>query len=278
VKAVVSFAAALAFAVFAGSAAGKEVESAKVCGPSDCTILKDREKAALLAEAEAPGSPPPAASFYTVELKIDAEGQTSTFTLYYVPSTRMARPAREQRGDAGPSVPAWSKVTPAAARVLRDAARRLEPFPKPRLASVRIGAKTVVDGADSYLRLFELPRTSGALPGGLPVAYSQWIDLRSQEPSPWTDGSRDLSFSPSAGLLERGGQVVRIPEKLLSDLRAGRALSARDGGGFPWPTLAGALAATLAGAFVIALLLRRLRTPARAGVTARGGDAATRRA
>ncbi|MDQ3889113.1 MAG: hypothetical protein M3312_00975 [Actinomycetota bacterium] len=272
-----SFAAALAFAVFAASAAAKEIESATICGPSDCTELKDREKAAVLAEAEGPGSPPPASSFYTLELRIDAEDQTSTFTIYYVPSAAMARPAREQGGDAGPSSPVWSRVTPAAARLLKVATRGLEPFPKPQLSSVEIGSKTVVDGADSYLRLFELPRTSGALPSGLPVVYSEWIDLRSQRPSPWTDGSRDLSFSPRAGLLERGGQVVRIPEELLADVRAGRALSTPGGGGFPWPTLAGGLAATLAGAFVIALLLRRRRTPARPGAAA-GGDAATRRA
>jgi hypothetical protein len=258
-------AASLAFAAFATVAAAKEVKSAKVCGPSDCVAVNDREKASLLVGGDGgPGSPPPASSFYTVEVAIDAEGETHTWTLYYVPSAAMTRPAYDPRGETGPSFHTWSTVGSRTADLFGAVTKGLEPFPKPDLSSVAIGSKTVVEGADSYLRLYDLPRTSGALQGALPVEYSEWIDLRSTEPTPWTDLPRDLSFSPSAGLMERGGQVVKISDELLADLRAGEPLAAGDDGGaptFPWTALAATLAAALAGAIAIAVLLRRLRIP-----------------
>jgi hypothetical protein len=251
-------AAALAFAVVAGSAAAKEIKSAKVCGASECVTVTDREKANSLLASDAPGSPPPAAGFYTVEVTVDAEGEVATWTFYYVPSARMARAAYEPGGEAGPSVHAWGNVSPEAAAIFREIVRGLEPFPKPHLSSAVIGSKTVVGGADSYLRLFELPHTTA---GGLPVAYSEWIDLRSTHPTPWTDTSRDLSFSPSTGLLERGGQVVQVPDELLADMRAGRPLTVGDDAALAWRRLVATLAIALAAAVAIAFLFRRLGAP-----------------
>jgi hypothetical protein len=257
--AVSLFAAALAFAGLATSAAAKEkIKSAKVCGASDCVTVTDRENVNVLVGSETVGAPPPASTFYTVELAMGAEGEIRS-TFYYIPSAAMARPASKS-GQAGPSLRRWATVTPDAAALFREFVRGLEPFPKPHLSSVQIGSNTVVDGADSYLRLFELPSTSSA---GALLAYSESIDLRSTQPTPWTDSSSDLSFSPSAGLLARGGQAVRIPEELLADLRAGRPLAADDDGApFAWPTLVATLAAALAAVVAIAYLLRRARIPA----------------
>jgi hypothetical protein len=267
------FAAALAFAALATSAAAKEIKSAKVCGPSDCVTVTDREKAILLIGGDGgePGSPPPAASFYTVEVTIDVEAERPVnWTLYYVPSAGMTRPAYEPDGEAGPSVPTWGTVPSATSALFREVTKGMEPFRKPDLTSVAIGSRTVVAGADSYLRLFELPPTRAS--GSLPTEYSQAIDLRSKQPTPWTDMPSDLSFSPSAGKLERGGQVVNVPEELLADLRAAQPLSAADNGRpggrgsgdgseFPWVTLGATLTAALAVGLAIALLLRRVRLP-----------------
>lgn len=255
------FAAALAFVLLATSAAAKErIKSAKVCGASGCVTVTDREKANSLVGSDTLVSPPPPStpppppsSFYTVELSMGADGNIRS-TFYYVPSVAMARPAH-MPGQAGPSLRLWLTVRPEAAALFREVTVGLEPFPKPRLSSVRIGSKTIVDGADSYLRLFELPSTSGL---GELLAYSESIDLRSTQPTPWTDSSSDLSFSPSAGLLARGGQAVRIPEGLLADLRAGRPLGGgEDVGPVAWPTFVAMLAAVLAAVGAIAYLLRR---------------------
>jgi hypothetical protein len=260
------FAAALAFAALAASAAAKEVKSAKVCGPSDCVAVTDREQATLLVGGDGgPGSPPRASSFYTVEVTvtIDEEGGTGTWSFYYVPSSGMTRPAYDPRGDMGPSTHAWWAVDGKTAALFANVTEGLEPFPRPDVSSVVIGSKEVVAGADSYLRLYELPPARGGLPGGLPVSYSEWVNLRSSTPTPWTDLPRDLSFSPSAGLMERGGQVVRLPEELLADLRAGRPLAgdASDGASFPWRTLVLALALALVLAAAVALVLRRVGLP-----------------
>ena len=259
------FVAALAFALLATSAAAKErIKSARVCGASECVTVTDRKKANLLVSFDAPASPPPASPFYTVELAMGAEGEIRS-TFYYVPSGGVARPANEP-GQAGPSLRLWSTVRPKAAALFREVARGLDPFPRPRLSSVQIGSKTVVDGADSYLRLFELPDTSGT--GGLPLAYSAWIDLRTAQPTPWTDSAHDLSFSPNGGLLARGGQPVRIPEELLADMRAGRPLGTDDDGAvFAWPALVATLAAALAAAVALTFFRRRARIPRPAAAT-----------
>lgn len=259
------FAAALAFALLATSAAAKErIKSARVCGAFECVTVTDRKKANLLVSFDASGSPPPASPFYTVELAMGAGGGIRS-TFYYVPSAGMARPANEP-SQAGPSLRLWSTVAPEAAALFREVARALEPFPKPRLSSVQVGSKTMIDGADSYLRLFELPDTSGT--GGLPLAYSEWVDLRAAQPTPWTDSASDLSFSPSGGLLARGGQAVRIPEELLADMVAGRPLEGGDDGAFSaWRTLVATLGAALAAAVTLAFVLRRVRMPRPASAT-----------
>ena len=259
------FAAALALAALATPAAAKEVKSAKVCGPSDCVTVENRWKATLLVSGEGgPGSPPPASPFYTVEVRIEVpeeEEAVPAWTFYYVPSAEMTRPAYDPRGDTGPSTHSWWTADSRAVALLDRITKGLEPFPKPDLSAVVTRSKTITQGADSYLALYELPNTRGGRSGSLPVEYSEWINLRSAQPSPWTDLPQDLSFSPSAGLMERGGQVVRIPEELLADIQAGRPLAAEPAGGasFPWTTLAATLAAALAALVAIALLLRRVR-------------------
>ena len=252
------FAAAVAFAVLTASAAAKEIKSATVCGPADCVTVTDREEVMLLLGGEETG-PPPASSFYAVEFAVDVESEP-TWTVYYVPSAASTRPAYEPHGQAGPSLHVWSALTPAAAALFGEVTRGLEPFPKPDVSSVVVGSKTVAGDADSYLGLFELPPASGE--GGV-LAYSQGIDLRSAQPTPWTDTPSDLSFSPSAGLLARGGQLVRIPDELLADLSAGRPLGVEDdGAALPWTTLAATLATAFTAAVALAFLVRRVCTPA----------------
>jgi hypothetical protein len=214
------FAASLTFFGPAAAQAKERITSAKVCGSTGCLTVNDARKASTLDGDGRVVPPPPAAGFYTVELAQGAGGRIRS-TFYYVPSAATTLHAFKS-GQSGPSVRRWKAIAPRAVALLREVTRGLKPFPRPRLSSVRIGAKTVVAEADSYLRLFELPSTSAA---GGSLAYSESIDLRSARPTPWTDADRDLSFSPSGGLLARGGQAVRIPEALLSDLRAGRALA-----------------------------------------------------
>jgi hypothetical protein len=50
------------------------------------------------------------------------------------------------------------------------------------------------------------------------------IDLRSAEPTPWTDGAREFMFSPQAKALERGGALYELPDWLSSDVAAAQPL------------------------------------------------------
>ena len=63
--------------------------------------------------------------------------------------------------------------------------------------------------------------------------YAAPRNLRSNRPSPWTDGKRELAFSPSTKLVESGYEPVRIPDGIVDDL-VGRTLREESGRGVPW--------------------------------------------
>ncbi|HXF97159.1 MAG TPA: hypothetical protein VNJ46_00935, partial [Gaiellaceae bacterium] len=217
-----ALAASAVVALPSTAAAKGRVESVRVCGPRACVTVASDRRAALLLLVRPAGvaSTPRPSPFYRVEVASEARGEARE-AFFYVPAAAALRPAAGP-GLAGPSLRQWLAVTPEAAARYRALVRGLAPFPAPRLAAVRVGGRTVVEGAGTYLRLFDLP-SAGA--GSRRLAFPLPIDLRAERPSPWTGGPEDLSFSARTGYLARGGEVVRVPEGLLDDLRAGRALA-----------------------------------------------------
>jgi hypothetical protein len=119
----------------AGVAAAKKPVSAKVCGPSECRTVKDRQTLIALTEGGPPADPPRSgAGWYTVRTTIEIDhGRRDHFSSAIVPSAGLLR-----GGDAGQGY-AWMPVTAATARAYRRVTNGLAPFPAGTLKGVAPG-------------------------------------------------------------------------------------------------------------------------------------------
>ena len=163
----------------AGAAAAKKPVAAKVCGPSDCRTVKDREALMALTEGGPPTDPPDRASgWYSVRMTIEIDhGRRDSFPLVIVPGAGLMR-----GGDAGQGY-AWMPVAPTAVREYRRVTRGLAPFPAGALKGVgppRVRVDEVV-----------LPRAEAEPDGG-------------SSPLPWIAGGVVLLALAGALIRRRG--------------------------------------------------------------------------
>jgi hypothetical protein len=246
--------------VAAAPASAKELQSVAVCGVSDCVVFKSRQKADLLAHVgDTVTTPAPAGPYYMLTFKGNAEGEEFGWKSFYVPSTKQTAFV-----DESTQLSRWADTLPGAQKLIAQATESLAPFPTPKIEYVRLDGNQIAANGQSYLRLFEVA-SAGT---GEPTSYD-WvpIDLVTSATTPWTGSDRDLMFSPSGRLIERGGTQVRIDDGLAADIAAGRTLSFDDGA-FAWLTLV-LVFGGVAAAIVLGLALQRLRaTPARRPETA----------
>jgi hypothetical protein len=150
----------------------------------------------------------------------------------------------------------WIQMPESSRALFAKATANLDPFPAPRVTAAFVNGRRVEGDASTYAQLLTLPERFTPYP-----AEWDWvpIDLRSARPSPWTASDRDLVYSPSANLLERGTARVPLAAPLAADVEAGRALGGSDS--FPWLTVLVAVAASLAAAALLVLAARRRPAP-----------------
>ena len=237
----------------AAPAAAKEITKAELCGPAGCAATTNEDELRMFGGgSDTFGAQPPMSAYYELSLSArgDDEGATTTWTIYYVPSANMIAV------DGGYGTTNWHPLSAAAAGVMRRLAARVEPFPPPTVTSVAIGDRVVRENAASYLQL--LHDTGGIAP--LNVSPDDWvgIDLRSARPSPWTDGARELLYSPSTNILERRIERVVLADSVAADIEAARPLVDDRVRWLPWLVLGGLIAALLGLAGVGALLRRHV--------------------
>lgn len=136
----------------------------------------------------------------------------------------------------------WEQLNGSTAAAYEEAISGIRPFPTPTLERVLINGRAVEDPT-SYLALF----TAGSNDRALPSHLADWVpvDMHFRGETPWS-GDPYVFFSESDGLLQRGIEIVRIPDEMAADIRAGNRLAAPEG--FPW-----ALVAVIA--LVLALLV-----------------------
>ena len=219
--------AALAALALPALASAKEISKAELCGEESCTTISGAANVRRLlgsGESMSTTASPPGA-YYRVTLTAKHEEGTETWSIFYVPSNdRLALPDGS-----------WEQLSPANAAAFRRATAGLKPKSAPILERVLIDGRAVEDPA-SYLALFSAGSTEGAVPSHL----ADWVpvDMRFRGETPWS-GDPYVFFSASDGLIQRGIEIVRIPDDMAASLRAGESLSAADG--FPW-TLAAVIA------------------------------------
>jgi hypothetical protein len=116
----------------AGTAAAKEPVRAKVCGPSDCRTVKDRDALMALNEGGPPTDPPKhGAAWYSVVMTIQiGDDQFDHFRSAIVPSLGLLRSSDVNEGFV------FMPATDRAIRAYRRVTRGLDPFPAGTLKGV----------------------------------------------------------------------------------------------------------------------------------------------
>jgi hypothetical protein len=227
----------LAFAIgalaLAEAGAAKEPKKVELCGPAGCTAITDRSTLrAIPTGGETLGEPPALASFYTMRLTVGAGPEEDSWRVYYVPSAN-AIAARDEAGKVS-----WFPIVGDAVSLMKRLVRGLQPFPAPTISSVTVDGKAVSGDPHAYLRLNELEAegSSSESPG-------DWvpIDFVSVRPSPWTDAPRELMYSPSTHLLERGIEVIPVPDGIAADIEAGRTFGSGGSSALWWWLALGAV-------------------------------------
>ena len=255
--------ALLALLAVPAPALAKEVSNIAVCGADGCKDFGNPGQAGGMPSDGGPISQMPGpAAFYELRYTVDAGGEEQgTWSQWYVPSVGMVASRDEREGIY------WNRFDNAA---LAAFAKEVKPFPKPEITAVTIGDRRITDDPASFLRLFTVQTTD---PNAYPQGVADWeqITFVSDQKSPWTMAQSNIHFSPANGMLQRGIEVLKLPDEMAADLRSGTAL-ASDGSSsaFPWRNvliaLLGALALLVAASFIRPL--RRRMTVRRAPTTA----------
>ncbi len=251
---VLALAAAAALALPAAATA-KEMTAVETCGVDGCRTVRDRDVLSRLeqsaGESDVRGAPARPAPFYVVRVTVDGGDQRVTWENFYVPSARTMR-GMDERNRA-----LWRRVPEGERAILDSLAAGVTPFPAPEVVRATVGRKTAADPA-SYLALYRLEGKRAAYP-----RRADWIRIRlySTRPTPWTDGANVLAYSPSARVLRRDGELVRVPKRLGRQIRTGAALHMTGGETGNPGTAVSAFAGALPLLAAAAVALRRRRHP-----------------
>jgi hypothetical protein len=162
----------------------------------------------------APASPQP---FYKLQIAQGASScnEPQLASGFYIRGANEIR----IRGAAGSAL--WVRLSTHTSKILRDATRRLAPFPKPRKLASAIVDRQLAPRPSSYLRLYTVGTPVRSAP-----ATGSWVSIvLTGSASPWTDGNNSLSVSARGSYLKRDGQLLRIPAVVARRVRSGKALS-----------------------------------------------------
>lgn len=225
-------------------AAAKEVSKVELCGEDSCSTITGTANTSRFfghGESQSTTAAPPG-PYYRVTFTTSHEEGTGSWSIFYVPhGDRLALPDGQ-----------WEQLSATRARAYAQAAAGLKPLPTPELESVTIQGRAVED-PESYLALFE----AGSAEGAVPAHLADWVpvDMRFRGRTPWS-GDPYVFFSASDGLIQRGIQIVRIPDEMAASIRAGESLAPGDA--FPWVLVAAmAIALVLLAGGGLWLALRR---------------------
>jgi hypothetical protein len=212
----------------------------RACGANGCKkifngvyVLRPDDPAPTLA------SPPHVGPYYLLEpSNYRSPGQTeqlppgdSPTPAFFVPDARVLRAPPDEL-QLGPQK--WFFLTPGAEASLRAVLTDIKPFPPPRLTEVFIDGREVGD-IQGYLAVYEpfavLRQPLNALPD-----EGVQIVLKTERPTPWTDGRNHVAYLSGGRLLFRDGEWVRVSDDLAHRIER-PALPGGDG--IPWGTVGG---------------------------------------
>jgi hypothetical protein len=239
--------ALLALMAVPAPAMAKGPTSATLCGPDGCQGLGDARQLGEYPDGGPNGEMPVPAPYYELRFTSRGDGEEYTWTTWYVPSAKSFASVDEQEGVS------WMPMNDPELTAL---AKRLRPFPAPEITAVTIDSRRVTDNPASYLELFTVQSVDeNAYPQG--VADWEQVTFVSKQKSPWTMAQSSIHFSPSNGMLQRGIEMLKLPDEMSADLRSGQPLVG-DSAGFPWRDVVFAVLAGTA-LLIAASFIRPLR-------------------
>jgi MYXO-CTERM domain-containing protein len=129
---LIASAAVVSVSLMTAAAAAKEVESATVCGPTDCTTVDDDQRSEALLSSGGVGGPPETAEpWYRVRLGIGARGEVhDTFTINVLPKSGYVR-SRDGFGGA-----LWTVMTGEERAIYQRITAGIDPFPAKQLKGI----------------------------------------------------------------------------------------------------------------------------------------------
>lgn len=240
------------------AAQAKEINGLAVCGPNSC---EDVDMAGFghrdpIAGDSATDAGPPPSDFLRVDFTVD--GQRGAFQVFYEPRSGLVATILP-RGHVE-----WARLAPGIAGAVKEAAKRVQPFPAPRVTGARIGARVMKGDPSSYLSLLTI---EGADVVPKTAIGSRAVTLEAAAPNPWTEIA--LLYYPQDDVLLRGSTFVKLPADLAADIEAARLLGPGEpepgGTSVPWLPIGVALGGAL---LLVALFLRAKATRRRALVAA----------
>ena len=215
----------LALAAFAARArpslaGAKEISKVEFCGENGCQAVTGAAANRLGGGGDDMSRPPAAPGpYYRVTLTTKADGHSESWSIYYVPSAhRLALPDGN-----------WQDLTSNIRTGYDRATASLKPYPAPVLDRVVVDGVAVHD-PDSYLALFD----AGTNEHAVPTSLADWvpIEFRFRGENPWSFQKPYVFYSPADGLLQRGIDMVKLPDQMVASITARESLASPDG--FPW--------------------------------------------
>jgi hypothetical protein len=218
--------AAILLLALPGVAEAKGMNGITLCGPSGCVEreLDGFGHRSTIEESDTGLPAPSPSSFYRLMFGVAPYVDPSNAIDYEPKSGLVALEWGVSRWTR------WERLDPEIASVVKDLARKLEPFPRPTVTEVKIGKRVLREDAASYLRLVGL-RGKYVLGDGHPVG----VRFVSPVESPWT-ASSILYYPDNDVLLVSPATSIRLPADLAADIEAARPLrtGGDDSSRFPW--------------------------------------------
>jgi hypothetical protein len=241
-------AAAVVAVVVPAGALAKEVTKLDVCGAAGCTSITDRAVLDNLGEGangETYAATPALQPYYRLVYTVDAEGDTFTFTNYFVPGAKVTR------GISQSGYTTWYPASPNFAETIARVGG--EPLATPTIDWVKVGSRRVAD-PQSYTRLLTIRSRNRDY-----VDTGDWrrIVFHTSSPSPWSSDGTIAAFSGRKAALERDGGFVHLSKGLAKRIAARRSLSS--GSGFGGHIITAAAIGAAAAALAAAAVARRRR-------------------
>ena len=240
-------AAVLAALVLPAAAQAKGVTAMELCGADGCGKIaipggvgRDDEPFDIARGGPAPMPAP----YYELRLTFE-HGAGHSRGIYYEPRSGLVSYSESY------GVTQWAPLEPPFREAVEEAAKRVEPYPTPRITAAYVGGRRVSGDASTYLRLygvkgpFVVPDTAGDL---------EWIRLESPDANAWT--TTPFAFYPRDGVLLTGAKYVKLPAALAADIAAARPLgsSPAPAARLPWIVIGTAIAGLLV---LVGIALRR---------------------